>query len=795
MSTGNELVTIKQVDNYYKDLRKRSAPVIFNSAVGNPVVFSDGADGLPIQNLKVGLLPRQEGSGDPSPQNVRSILPWNGIKAWNSNKNMLGGNLLRDAIKATVPSAVDDPVNRCISFAADAATSTSSHITMFCGLEGKFKENTAYTFIFVYKNESANVANLKIRPKSGTDIHVRNGEYDSVSGKYTFIYTASETKQIDFIFKSNLGGTVYIYYDECGIFEGSLTLNDFVPYTGKETDITFPVGTNLFNPTIFSNREASGLTSVIQDNGKIAFYGTPTASVRYAQASGKYFTLPAGTYCIKGSPYNLRLSDEDNNQINTSGSTVITLERTTSFSIGIRGLTTGTAVSFEEEIMVASGDETVEWAKYIPSVFGGYADIVKGEGVATHNAYTFSSNIEYEIKEASDGTKYINAVVPGVKINDPSSICNMYPRTGSIVDGAFRITDSSIIIYDNRFTSQEALKEILNANPIVVVYENSNPISFILSQNSLQTALGNNTIWSDANGDIEVEYRADTKLFLDRNGVKDVRIDGTSITDDGVANVPMAGTDLGVSKVDQNYGVSIITSGDNIGKLRTYVASDDQLKAGVNTYRPISPSIQHKSVFYALAKLAGADMANSSNPVGQFTDEAKVAIQKMLGIYEAPWELIREDGFTKESTGDYVISVDSYGNPFALTDAIMLFELPTNSGRAEKGYYGQIWFYYDNETKYIAPEPGSFSREANADSKAAWFSIRCDNGMVVSQATLAMTNTNSQQVRWRYIQYTNSQADANMGIFINHNFSITKINIKSCLGECHYKLYGKRKWN
>ena len=55
------------------------APVIINTATGNPAVFSDGADGLPIQSLKVHLLAQQEGTGDPSPQNIRSILPWNGL--------------------------------------------------------------------------------------------------------------------------------------------------------------------------------------------------------------------------------------------------------------------------------------------------------------------------------------------------------------------------------------------------------------------------------------------------------------------------------------------------------------------------------------------------------------------------------------------------------------------------------------------------------------------------------------------------------------------------------------------
>ena len=68
------------------------APVIINTATGNPAVFSDGADGLPIQSLKVHLLPQQEGTGDPSPQNIRPILPWDGLKVFGGGKNLLNLN-------------------------------------------------------------------------------------------------------------------------------------------------------------------------------------------------------------------------------------------------------------------------------------------------------------------------------------------------------------------------------------------------------------------------------------------------------------------------------------------------------------------------------------------------------------------------------------------------------------------------------------------------------------------------------------------------------------------------------
>lgn len=68
------------------------------------------------------------------------------------------------------------------------------------------------------------------------------------------------------------------------------------------------------------------------------------------------------------------------------------------------------------------------------------------------------------------------------------------------------------------------------------------------------------------------------------------------------------------------------------GKLYLDNASEAQIKGGSQSGMAITPVRQHISTFYALAKLAGADMASSSNAVGTYTDAAKQGIQKMLGF-------------------------------------------------------------------------------------------------------------------------------------------------------------------
>lgn len=112
--------------------------------------------------------------------------------------------------------------------------------------------------------------------------------------------------------------------------------------------------------------------------------------------------------------------------------------------------------------------------------------------------------------------------------------------------------------------------------------------------------------------------------------VTDVQVDGVSVLQDGVANIPK-GTNgsLGVFKASVPNGISSYSD----GTLLIFSANDNEVKAGRNDFQPIVPLHQHTSTFYGLAKAAGdTTQSASSNAVGSYTDAAKSAIQTMLGI-------------------------------------------------------------------------------------------------------------------------------------------------------------------
>lgn len=275
----------------------------------------------------------------------------------------------------------------------------------------------------------------------------------------------------------------------------------------------------------------------------------------------------------------------------------------------------------------------------------------------------------------------------------------------------------------------------------------------------------------------------------------DVQINGASITTDGVANIPIAGNDdttLGVVATNPIYGLNRNASG------RMYIqkASDAQIKEGVKDFTPVVPLNQHNSVFYGLAKIAGADMASSSNNPGVYTDAAKIAIQKMLGIYEAPWELIREDTFTNADMANHVIDVDGNGQAFELTDAIMIFETPVQETYSEKANYGQLWFYYDAATsKYWASESGAWTQAATTAAHGIMAILRQEKGNLKSLAfTTVTTSSNRATINYRYGSGLLSSSTSQTLNLNEGPFTITKVTIPGVQGTGHYKLIGKRKW-
>lgn len=219
-------VTQAVLDETVADLKSNLLDIYpTDSADGDIASFADGADDVSMKSFKVAIEPVQEGSGDPSPTNVRPISGWDSVKSFVTAENIFGGTLLCDGVQASMPSATDYPEDGYIEFSSGASTE------QYISYSIKFKENTQYTFVMTLYKASGTGTNLGVSYTDGT-----NDIYPAVSAtgaKETVVFVSDAGKTIKAFYKRNSSGRTRIYYNESGVFEGVLTADDFKAYNGQ----------------------------------------------------------------------------------------------------------------------------------------------------------------------------------------------------------------------------------------------------------------------------------------------------------------------------------------------------------------------------------------------------------------------------------------------------------------------------------------------------------------------------------------------------------------------------------
>lgn len=113
--------------------------------------------------------------------------------------------------------------------------------------------------------------------------------------------------------------------------------------------------------------------------------------------------------------------------------------------------------------------------------------------------------------------------------------------------------------------------------------------------------------------------------------VQDVQVNGTSVVQNGVANVPVAtSAAAGVVKVNSTKGITISN-----GVLGISEVGSSPVRQGITRDYAITPFYQHSAAFYGLAKAAGdTTQSASANAVGTYTETAKSKIHDMLNAPE-----------------------------------------------------------------------------------------------------------------------------------------------------------------
>lgn len=184
----------------------------------NIATFADGTDNF-VKSLEVAIEPQQEGSGEPSPTNIRPISGWSAVDVTRTGKNLFGGEYMADVIVSKVTYATKNTTNKTVTYSANRI----SGVVLF----KNFKPNTQYTII---ANMNSGSTNLKINYSDGTKTSIQAND----------VTVSTEGKTVMSLSGEWQTGDSVLSYEQFGIFEGVLTASDFEPYNG--TTITIQLG-------------------------------------------------------------------------------------------------------------------------------------------------------------------------------------------------------------------------------------------------------------------------------------------------------------------------------------------------------------------------------------------------------------------------------------------------------------------------------------------------------------------------------------------------------------------------
>lgn len=164
-------------------------------------------------------------------------------------------------------------------------------------------------------------------------------------------------------------------------------------------------------------------------------------------------------------------------------------------------------------------------------------DFERGVYIKNISSCTFDNNTAISKIEACDTSKGCSEEERRIYITGPANmkrqgnlsdtiISTHYIANGTSVwyglANAIYISTSSIVLHHFGMTTKELYKEWLSSNPVTIYYELAEPIETPLSEyeeiyyyKALHTNYPNTTIYNSDGAGAEVEYVADTKIYID----------------------------------------------------------------------------------------------------------------------------------------------------------------------------------------------------------------------------------------------------------------------------------------
>ena len=156
------------------------------------------------------------------------------------------------------------------------------------------------------------------------------------------------------------------------------------------------------------------------------------------------------------------------------------------------------------------------------TVYGAHLDVVNGKMVVGMAITTTLNNLSWEYRTGEYAYSYFVSSLNDKKAGSIKMLCSQYKTatggrntlTSDCMIAPYNISNSKgVCIRDDAYSDATIFANSLAG--VQLVYELATPFELTLTPEEIEALKGTNNFWSDA-GDVSVEYRADTKLYIEK---------------------------------------------------------------------------------------------------------------------------------------------------------------------------------------------------------------------------------------------------------------------------------------
>lgn len=308
------------------------------------------------------------------------------------------------------------------------------------------------------------------------------------------------------------------------------------PISGWDSIRVTKAGKNLLEPWIASQVK-NGVTYTTSSDGTIVTSGQATAN---SQILSGRFLLPAGDYVLSGCPsggsgetYFLRALLYNGNTLvrilnsdyGTGAIFTISEDEVNCELIVFSAIQNGNTVNSTWKPMIEVGTSATAYEPYTANtynislasagtVYGGTLDVLTGELTVT------SELIPLRSVSGTAASNNVRRFYTGISYEGRSLlICDTLKLGGHTELNTASVNNEGRILitpdWAQSIDTVDGFASALSNHPTNFLMTLATPITYHLTPSEIKSLLGINNVWSDA-GDVEVEYRADTKLYINK---------------------------------------------------------------------------------------------------------------------------------------------------------------------------------------------------------------------------------------------------------------------------------------